>query len=287
MNKETQIKLSILGKEFRERMNLSVLPDDEIDKRLNDAIRDRKYNGQTIFKIDIYTIEQKELVSNKEYAEKHYIPESSEFKRIGDSERYPFTALQIDKTIYTIDNNSIEELISKEIKRKDSFKKIQYIFVAQIPCDKYSKMKEPYWGYPRVNYISMLSYNYEGQLVDRTVTSSPSFGKLSVYYGREKSQIRFKEGDIVEIADLYTEPRNPGIKLGRIIATPLDIIEQCCKSPSNYLSDAYKVAILNPNNMQLKKFSVPSINVFNPRFPISRELMDILNNAKVKESWET
>lgn len=201
-------------------------------------------------------------------------------------ERYPFTKLWLNRTIYTIEDNSIVELIDKEIKKKNSSDEIQYIFVTQIPCDKYSKMKEPYWGYPSVNYISMQSYNYEGQLVDRTVTSSPSFGKLSVFYGREKSQIRFKEGDIVEIADLYTEPRKPGIKLGKIIATPLDIIEQCGRFPGNYLSDAYKVALLNPNNMQLKKFSVPSINVFNPRFPISRELMDILNNVKVKESWE-
>ena len=64
-------------------------------------------------------------------------------------------------------------------------------------------MKEPYAFYPSSNYISMRSYDYSGELVDTTVVSSPGFGKLSRYHGRFKDQIRFKQGDIVEIADLY------------------------------------------------------------------------------------
>lgn len=287
MNKETKIRLNNLEKEFKKRWHSSDVSEMYSD-RLKDALRERKYKGLTIFKIDIYTIERKKLVSNKEYAEKHFVQESFTLKSILEKERYPFTKLWLERTIYTIENNSIVELIDKEIKKKNSSDEIQYIFVTQIPCNKYSEIKYHYSGFPYLNYIFMRSYNYDGQLVDRTVTSSPFFGKLSVYYGRSLEQIRFNEGDIVEIADLYTEPCNPGIKLGRIIKRPLNIVEVCREDPNNcnYLSDAYKVAILNPKTMQLKKYSVPSINVFYPRFPISKELMDILNNAKVKESWE-
>ena len=92
MNKETKIRLNNLEKEFKERWHTSDVSEIYSD-RLKDAIRERKYKGQTIFKIDIYTIERKKAVSNKEYAEKHFVQESFTLKSILDKERYPFTKL--------------------------------------------------------------------------------------------------------------------------------------------------------------------------------------------------
>ncbi len=276
MNRELQEKLDILVKEYKDRYSVSEVPECNYD-RLKEAIRDRKYKGQTIFKIDIYTIDRKK-----------FLREEIECKSIVEKERYPFTRLWLKHTIYTIDDKSIEQLIDKEIRKKDAWDEIQYIFVTQIPCDKYATIKSRYSGYPAVNYITMRSYNYEGMLVDTTVSSSPGFGKLSKYYGRALDQIRFKKGDIVEIADLYTEPCSQGIKLGRIIGTPPNIVDACCKFSywDNYLDDVYKVAILDPKTLKLVSHSVPSINLFYPRFPISQELMEILKNAKAKELWE-
>lgn len=281
------MKLNNLEKEFKERWPFDNLSE-ECSKRLRDALRERKYKGQTIFKIDIYSINRKKVVSNREYAEKNFVQESFTLKDILDKERYPFTKLILRNTIYSMEEKSLQELIDKEVKKKDSSYEIQYIFVTQIPCNKYSTIKESYYGYPHENYISRRSYNFEGLLVDQTVASSPSVGKLSYYYGRTSEQIRFNEGDIVEIADLYTSQYNPSVKLGRIIAPPLNIFETCreFKHDLNYLKDAYEVAILEPENMQLKKIKVPAINVFYPRFPISKEIFDVLINAKVKEQWE-
>ena len=275
MNKDTLKNLDVLKESLLKRLNETEISVD-LYNRLKEAVREKKYGGQTIFKIDIYTLEKKALESNERYAEIHFVQVAKKWREIDDLERYPFSPLTLSKSIYTIDCNSIEELINKEIKRPNSFEMVQYIFVTQFPCGKSSTFNN-YFGFPKSNYISMRSYDYSGQLVDFTVTSSPGFGKLSKYYGRQKNQIRFDIGDIVEVADLYTF--GPMIKIGRVTKIPLDIVETCLtfqEEDNQYLNDSYKIAVIYRESGELKEIYVPSINVFKPRFPVSKGIRDLL-----------
>lgn len=279
MNNDTLRKIELLKDEFRIRKGMAG-SSEEILCFIKDALREKRYKGQTIYKIDIYAIDKETSENNEEYAKTNFVPISWKWRRIEDIERYPFSPLSLFKSIYTIDYQFIEQLVGKEINRKDALNMIQYIFVTQLPCDKSSTVKEPYCGFPRYNYISMCSYDYKGQLVDTTVTSSPGFGKLSKYYGRQKSQIRFNVGDIVEVANLYRG--KPGVIIGRVKEVPLDIVDMYFKRNivcNYYLEDSYRITIIDPETRKLKDMSVPSINVFYPRFPIPKAVLAELNQG--------
>ncbi len=279
MNSDTLKKFEVLKEELRMRYG-EWCAEEKCD-HIKDALKEKKYRGQTIYKIDIYTIEKRTLESDEEDAKIHFVPTSWHWREIEDVERYPFSPLSLSKSIYTLKFHSIEPLINKEISRKNADEMIQYIFVTQFPCDKSSTVVEKYAHFPPYNYISMHSFDYKGHLVDSTVTSSPGFGKLSNYYGRQKDQIRFNEGDIVEVADLYFG--QPGMKIGRVKKAPLDIIDKCVgfKERNQYLEDSYEIGVIEPELSCLKRMSVPAINVFYPRFPIAKEVLDKLNKSEI------
>lgn len=285
MNKDAKKIFEDLKLELNQRASYAT----DLYPALKEAVIFRSYKGQTIFKIDIYTIDRETIVSDEELARIHFVPPTRKWVKIADIDRYPFTPLYLMRSIYCIDESSIIDLIKQETNKRDSRYLIQYFFVTQFPCDRYIRMKEPYAGYPSANYISMCSYDYNGDFVNTTAVSSPGFGKMSRYHGRLKDQIRFKQGDVVEVADLYKCRGEPCIKIGRVMKTPLDTIDECLltygRFDNNYLSDAYKIAVFDPESKELKRRIVPAINVFHPRFPISKDIINILtdNNRTVHD----
>lgn len=281
MNKDTKKFFEDLKLELNQRASWAT----DLYQALKKAVSIQSYSGQTIYKIDIYTIDRKTIVSDDELARIHFVPPTRKWVNISDIDRYPFTPLYLMRSIYCIDESSIKDLIKQETNKRDSLYLLQYFFVTQFPCDKYIRMKEPYAGHPSANYISMCSYDYNGDFVDTTAVSSPGFGKMSRYHGRLKDQIRFKQGDIVEVADLYECRGEPSIRIGRVIETPFDTIDECLltngRFDNNYLSDAYKIAVLDPESKELKRRNIPAINVFHPRFPISKEIINILTDNNI------
>lgn len=58
MNKDTLKNLDVLKESLLKRLNETEISID-LYNRLKEAVREKKYGGQTIFKIDIYTLEKK------------------------------------------------------------------------------------------------------------------------------------------------------------------------------------------------------------------------------------
>lgn len=202
--------------------------------------------------------------------------------------------LRLEKRLFYNDKGAAEESIRRLSEYQTLNSKLYAVYLYEIPLEKdtSNNQYQKVWVYDRLG--NLIDQSYSTEIIDDLEHPSAKFR------GRERSIIKFKPGDIVEVC--LRSFNSIHINRGIVVACPLTIeecwgifkqTEKCClaeglpaeRADANYwlyaIDDCYKVLLRNSIHNAV---SPRSWNVFPVTYPFTNSLREELQN-RYKEHY--
>lgn len=190
--------------------------------------------------------------------------------------------LEVVSPMYFTSREKAEETLANVTDELTMFRKMHSAVIDRLPLDTgFRQMPVAWW-----------QYDNTGRMVDHSVCSSfHAFDKrtpVGKFFGRREEEIRFKEGDFVEVYDEDPITGQARVKIEKIVKSPNTVAEEWEEFDKSqqgmgeypfdgfYISDYFRNSLAD-NYLTGHYDEMAVKNLFSLTFPIPQEVKDEIN----------